>query len=138
MLLGLWSTSRLDGLHSGSPSEEKVAGLPFGGRLWSIPASRLRPALVHPVEERSILEMVFTGLANGRLWILEGGPVWVGGGVGRPCIVCQVKIHAHQTQYDVRGPDRSVSVHAGCHRVWRAETDQRRVRVKRRSGAPSG
>jgi hypothetical protein len=80
----------------------------------------------------SILEMVLAGLANGRLWLLEGGVIWAGRGVLKPCIVCQLRIRDDQMQYDILGLGRSVPVHADCHHVWRAETDRRRVKPKRR------
>jgi hypothetical protein len=87
-----------------------------------------------PVQKPSILEMVIAGLANGRLWILEGGPIWKGPGVLKPCIVCQLRIHDNQVQYDVLGFGRSVSAHASCHQVWRAEADKLRTKPKRRQG----
>jgi hypothetical protein len=85
-----------------------------------------------PVQKQSIVEMVIDGLANGRLWILEGGPIWAGRGVLKPCIVCQLKIHESQSQYDVLGPGRSVPVHGSCHQVWRWESDKIRMTPRRR------
>ena len=83
-------------------------------------------------QAQSIQERVIVGLANGRLWTVEGRPVWAGPGVSKPCIVCQLKIHDDQLQYDVLGPaGRSVSVHDKCYQVWRAEAY--RLRMKRKS-----
>jgi hypothetical protein len=78
-----------------------------------------------PVLGLFIQEMVNAGLANGRLWILEGTPLWVGRGVRQPCVVCGLKISDQQIQYDVHGPRGSLPVHLSCHLVWRAESDRR-------------
>lgn len=78
------------------------------------------------VQKKAILQMVIAGLANGRLLILEGSPIWAGRGLGQPCVVCGLKISNQQFQYDVLGPRGSLPVHFSCHLVWRAESDRPR------------
>ena len=101
-------------------------------RLARAAGTRLSSAVIlmgTPVQKPSILDMVVDGLTNGRLWILQGGPVWKGPGVLKPCIVCQLTIHNYEVQYDILGLGRSVSAHASCHQVWRAEADKLRLRT---------
>lgn len=74
----------------------------------------------------SIVDLVIAGLANGRLWILEGGPVWSGPGTLKPCVVCRRRIGVHDKQYDVPGPRGALPAHVDCYRVWRVQSDKLR------------
>lgn len=84
--------------------------------------------MARPIQKHSIQETVVDGLTSGRLWMLDGDPIWAGRGVLKPCIVCQLKIREDQRQYDVLAPGRSASVHASCHQVWRWESDKLRMK----------
>lgn len=77
-----------------------------------------------PTQNPSIADLVIAGLANGRLWILESGPVWVGHGTFQPCTVCRLKIGRQEIQYDVLGLRGSLPVHFSCHLTWRAQSDK--------------
>lgn len=77
-----------------------------------------------PIQSPSIADLVVAGLANGLLWILEADPVWAGHGTLKPCVVCGVKIHNYEIQYDVVGPRGSLPVHVKCYRIWRGHSDK--------------
>lgn len=77
-------------------------------------------------EKPSISELVIVGLDNGRLWILDGEPVWMGHGTYKPCVVCRLRIDDQQIQYDVPGPRGALPAHMSCHTVWRAQSNMRR------------
>ncbi len=75
----------------------------------------------------SILNLVLEGLADGRLWIIEAGPVWMGLlRTFRPCVVCGLSIGVGHLRYDVPGPRGTVPAHVDCYRIWQAESDRRR------------
>jgi hypothetical protein len=78
--------------------------------------------------EPSVQELVIDGLADGLLWIVEAGPVWIGRGTFKPCVVCRMKIDPNHIQYDVPGPRGALPAHVDCYRVWREESDMRRHR----------
>ena len=75
----------------------------------------------------SISELVIAGLESGLLWIVEAGPVWVGRGTRKPCIVCGLRLEDAEIQYDVPGPRGALPAHVICYRVWRAKSDMRRL-----------
>ena len=75
----------------------------------------------------SILNVVLEGLAEGRLWIIEAAPVWMGLGNLSPCVVCGLRIGAGHYWYDVLGPRGTLPAHVDCYRVWQAESDRRRA-----------
>ena len=79
-----------------------------------------------PPQSLSIPDLVIAGLANGLLWILEADPVWAGHGTLKPCVVCGVKIHNYEIQYDVVGPRGSLPVHVKCYRSWRVRSNKLR------------
>jgi hypothetical protein len=79
-------------------------------------------------ENPSIDDLVRAGLADGMLWILEAGPVWVGFGTHKPCVVCRLRIVAPQIQYDLAGPRGTCPAHAACYRKWRRHSDKLRKR----------
>lgn len=72
---------------------------------------------------RSVADLVIEGLANGRLWIVEPGPVWAGHGTLKPCVVCRMKIDSHEIQYDVPGPRGALPAHVSCYRIWWVQSD---------------
>jgi hypothetical protein len=74
----------------------------------------------------SIRDLLIEGLASGRLWIVEAGPVWAGHRTFKLCVVCRLRIDADHIQYDVPGPCGTLPAHVDCYRVWRAESDMRR------------
>jgi hypothetical protein len=74
----------------------------------------------------SILTQVIVGLNNGLLWLLDSGPIWVGRGTNKPCLVCKRRISAESVQYDVPGPRGSGPAHGDCYRTWRSQSDKRR------------
>ena len=75
----------------------------------------------------SILDLVIDGLASGVLWIVKAEPAWTGHGTLKPCVVCRVRINAHETQYDVPGPRGALPTHAKCYKIWRKQSDKRRT-----------
>jgi hypothetical protein len=77
-------------------------------------------------QDPSAMNLVLEGLADGRLWIIEAGPVWAGHGTFKPCVVCRLRIDADHIQYDVPGPRGELPTHVHCYRIWRAESDRRR------------
>jgi hypothetical protein len=74
----------------------------------------------------SILELVIQGFSSGVLWVVEAEPVWIGRGTFKPCVVCRVKIHAHETQCDVPGPRGALPAHLTCYEIWRKQSDKQR------------
>jgi len=78
-------------------------------------------------EKPSILYLVIAGLANGRLWILQDGPVWWGRGLTKPCVVCRLRIATYDIQFDVPGPRGALPTHADCYSVWLAQSDTLRM-----------
>ena len=79
----------------------------------------------------SVLDLVIEGLANGVLWIVKAEPVWTGDGTLKPCVVCRVKINAHEKQYDVPGPRGALPAHVRCYEIWRKQSDMRRKETQR-------
>jgi hypothetical protein len=79
----------------------------------------------------SVSKLVAEGLADGRLWILEEAPVWVGRGTLKPCVVCRLRIGAADIQYDLPGSHGTVPAHATCYRIWRTESDARRKKARK-------
>src|SRR4029453_1954888 len=82
----------------------------------------------------SIRDLLIEGLASGRLWIVEAGPVWAGHGTFKRCVVCRLRIDADHIQYDVPGPGGTLPAHVDCYRVWRAEGEIRRKKTQPQSG----
>jgi hypothetical protein len=77
-------------------------------------------------QDPSILNLVLEGFADGRLWITEATPVWMGLGSLEPCVVCGLTIGAGHYWYDVPGPRGTLPAHVDCYRVWQGESDRRR------------
>jgi hypothetical protein len=88
------------------------------------------PYLGGSLRDSDLLDLVIAGLANGVLWIVEAGPVWIGHGTMKPCIVCRLRLDGREIQYDVPGPRGALPTHVNCYRVWRAQSDM--LRDKRR------
>jgi hypothetical protein len=72
----------------------------------------------------SILDLVMERMASGVLWIVKAEPVWMGRGTFKPCVVCRVRIHGHETQVDVPGPRGALPAHATCYEIWRKQSDK--------------
>jgi hypothetical protein len=81
----------------------------------------------------SVVDCVIEGLANGLLWTLDGGPIWMGYGTYKHCVVCHRQIGLKEIRYDVPGPRGAAPAHGACYRVWREQSDRR----QRHSLAPS-
>jgi hypothetical protein len=81
-------------------------------------------------QDPSVLDLVVEGLANGRLWPVEAGPVWIGPGTVGSCLVCRLKINSHELQYDVPGPRGALPAHATCYVVWRKLSDKGRRKAE--------
>jgi hypothetical protein len=95
-----------------------------GDLAWSCLAVAANTPVNEPIQSPSIADLVVAGLANGLLWILEADPIWAGHGTIKPCVVCGVKIHNNEIQYDVVGPRGSLPVHVKCYRIWRGHSDK--------------
>ncbi len=54
--------------------------------------------------------------------------LWLGGGSGNRCAVCDQTILKSQTEYEPQYDDGLplVLMHAGCHSLWEAERRRRR------------
>ncbi len=73
----------------------------------------------------SVLALVLEGLANGLLWTLDAGPIGMGQGTYKHCIVCHRQIGVTEIQYDVPGPRGAAAAHGTCYRIWRGQSDRR-------------
>jgi hypothetical protein len=97
------------------------------GDLACRPAAPVGVLIVDDAPQKpSIADLVIAGLANGLLWMLDAEPVWSGFGTLKPCVVCRLRIPAHDIQYDVPGPRGTLPAHVSCYRVWRAQSDSMR------------